>query len=248
MYKRQEPINDQDSAKNNESNEILSKNDERSGSNDARNAKNKLNFLLTNARSSAPKLDSFIENFQERDIDLCVVSETWLDDGQSGLLQDDGLDLHLGEGISSFHCGRPVGRRGGGVGIFYRSNRVKAVEITPKNNPHEICAVLASLRGTSRKIIVIGAYLTTALTTEQAEVFLEYVNDMIHSFKARYSDPFFIVAGDWNKADTEIAFDDFQSIQEVLTPPTRGDENLDIVFMNMSRSVKSVEVCPPPHS
>ena len=37
----------------------------------------------------------------------------------------------------------------------------------------------------------------------------------------------------------------FQSIQEVLTPPTRGDENLDIVFTNMSRSVTSVEVCPP---
>ena len=39
---------------------------------------NSFNFLLTNARSLAPKIDSFVENFNERDIDLCVVTETWL--------------------------------------------------------------------------------------------------------------------------------------------------------------------------
>ena len=109
---------------------------------------NKFNFLLTNARSLAPKIDSFVENFEERNIDLCVVTETWCHDGV-GLLEDDGVDLRLGEGISSFHCGRSAERRGGGVGIFFRESRIKACEITPKDNPHEICAVLCSLRGLS---------------------------------------------------------------------------------------------------
>ena len=118
-------------------------------------SQNKFNFLLTNARSLAPKIDSFIENFEERDVDLCVVTETWLNTA-SGLLEDEGVDLCLGEGISFFHCGRPVGRRGGGVGVFFRSSRIKAVDITPKDNPHEVCAVLCSLRGTSRKIICLS--------------------------------------------------------------------------------------------
>ena len=123
---------------------------------------NKFSFIITNARSLAPKIDSLIENFNERDADLCVVTETWLNE-ESGLLADDALDLDLGEGITTFHCGRPPGRRGGGVGIFTRNSRVKAIDITPRGNPHEICAVLCSLRGTSRKIICIGAYLTLSL-------------------------------------------------------------------------------------
>ena len=181
-----------------EENEIMNNQDgnESSSSNDNdRVHVNKFTFLLTNARSLAPKIDSLIENFSERDVDLCVVTETWLND-ESGLLEDEGVDLSLGEGISTFHCGRPVGRRGGGVGIYTRNSRIKAVDITPKDNVHELCAVLCSLRGTSRKIICIGAYLTTALDVAQAEVFLECVNDMVHAFKGRYSDPYIIVAGD----------------------------------------------------
>ena len=49
----------------------------------------------------------------------CVVTETWMN-SESYLCQDDGLDLDLGEGISFFHCGRVVGRRGGGVVFFQK--------------------------------------------------------------------------------------------------------------------------------
>ena len=56
---------------------------------------NRFNFLLTNARSLTPKVDSFIENFQERDIDLCVVTETWLHEEQ-GIFMDDGVALDVG--------------------------------------------------------------------------------------------------------------------------------------------------------
>ena len=116
----------------------------------------------------APKIDSFIENFNERDVNIGVI--TWLHDG-TGVLEEDGLDLLMGEGIMSFHCGRPAERRGGGIGIFVRDSRVKAVNITPKDNTHEICAVLCSSFGTARKITVLGCYHTTALDEEQSGVF-----------------------------------------------------------------------------
>ena len=113
---------------------------------------------------------------------------------------------------------------------------MKVLDITPRNNPHELCSVICSLHGTSRKIICIGAYLTTALDQASAEIFLEYFNDLLHSHKAKYRDPHIIVAGDWNKANTGIALDDFLSVREVPTPPTRGDEFLDLIFTNMSQS------------
>ena len=51
--------------------------------------------------------------------------------------------------------------------------------------------------------------------------------------QAKYNDPIIIVAGDWNKADVDIAFDDFATIEAVPTPPRRGDETLDTVFCNV---------------
>ena len=50
---------------------------------DERTPKNIFRFLLTNARSLAPKIDSFIENFHERDINLCIATETWLAEGSA---------------------------------------------------------------------------------------------------------------------------------------------------------------------
>ena len=38
------------------------------------------------------------------------------------------------------------------------------------------------------------------------------------------------MAGDWNKFDTTTAFKDFPFLHPIDTPPTRGDEVLDIIF------------------
>ena len=48
----------------------------------------------------------------------------------------------------------------------------------------------------------------------QAEIYLEYVNDLLHSYKSKYRDLYVIVAGDWNRAETRIIFDDFAEIHE----------------------------------
>ena len=42
-----------------------------------------------------------------------------------------------------------------------------------------------------------------------------------------------------------MAFGDFVNLTAIPTPPTRGDEILDIVFTNMSGAVVETEVCPP---
>ena len=76
-------------------------------------------------------------------------------------------------------------------------------------------------------------------------MYLEYINDLVHAFKAKYSDPYILFVGDWNQADTSIAFEDFPFLQAIPTPPRRGDEVLEIVFTNISRSVVNTEVCPP---
>ena len=71
------------------------------------------------------------------------------------------------------------------------------------------------------------------------------MNDLVHLFKGKYNDPHVIVSSDWNRADTDIAFQDFPFLQEIHTLPTRGDDTLDTAFTNMSRSITEVNVGPP---
>ena len=130
------------------------------------------------------------------------------------------------------------------MGIFYRQTKMKVVDITPKSTS-EICAALCTIRNCSRKIICIAACHTTALDEEASQLFLEEINDMIHLFKSKYVDPVIIMAGDWNQADTGIALEDFPSIVQIMSAPTRGDELLDITFTNVPSAVTLVEVCMP---
>ena len=82
-----EEINNDESLSAGENNEVDINNDVNDTTSDGQEKINNFNFILTNARSLAPKIDSFLENFNERDIDLAVVTETWLYEG-SGLLND----------------------------------------------------------------------------------------------------------------------------------------------------------------
>ena len=100
-----------------------------------------------------------------------------------GILLDGDVVLSLGEGIGIVHGGRPMGMRGGGVGIFYQRLKMKVVDITPAGLQDEICVSLCSVRGTSRKMVCVGAYLTMALSDEELALFLEKMNDGIQQIK-----------------------------------------------------------------
>ena len=58
---------------------------------------------------------------------------------------DDATPLVLGKGIGAIHRGRPAGRRGRGVGIFFKKSKMKVLYITPKSSS-EIVAALCSVR------------------------------------------------------------------------------------------------------
>ena len=59
-----------------------------------------INIINTNARSLCPKIDSLIDCFEELDVTLGVVTETWLADGDS--LDRDIQDLAKGAGPVSY--------------------------------------------------------------------------------------------------------------------------------------------------
>ena len=76
-------------------------------------------------------------------------------------------------------------------------------------------------------------------------MFLDYINDLVHLYKGKYGDPFFMIAGDWNRSDIDEYLEDFPFLQKIVTPPTCSDKVLDIIYTNMGRSLVEMEVFPP---
>ena len=84
--------------------------------------KNSLTLINTNARSLCPKFDSLIDCYEELQVDLGIITETWFKDGPD---LDRGLsDLELGAGISSIVLNREAnqatGVAHGGVAVMYK--------------------------------------------------------------------------------------------------------------------------------
>ena len=210
--------------------------------------KNELTIINTNARSLTPKIDSLLDCFSELEVDIAIVTETWLRDGPA--LTQDLRDLELGADVLTLTKNRDphptTGVCHGGVAIIYkkRIGRFKEIEI---DNPekYEVLVSVGTLIGTSRKLVVVGAYLPPNYSTARGSGCIDFVESLLVDLKQRYRDPFIVVAGDFNQWGIDQAFVEFPDIRETAVGPTRGDRSIDRFFSNMSRSVTAAGTVPP---
>ena len=112
--------------------------------NNEKNRKNKFTFALTNARSLGPKIKSLIDYFEELEIAIALITETWLVGGRE--LEQNVADLELGENLSIINKNR-CDRRGGGVAIVYDRAKCKLGEYKIQGNGWEIIAAIGTLTG-----------------------------------------------------------------------------------------------------
>ena len=98
---------------------------------------NEIKFLLTNARSLSPKINSFVDCVDMVGADITVVTESWLADGTQ--LEEDLRELEYGTDLCVVHKNRPVrpsSRRrtaGGGVAIIYNKTCLLYTSPSPRD-------------------------------------------------------------------------------------------------------------------
>ena len=131
------------------------------------------------------------------------------------------------------------------VRFIYTGNKVNSIKAFNKKrirlNEHKIrrgnskivCAV-EKLQGISRKVVVLGVYLPPKTRSQRVKETMEHINNVIGQLKRDMNDPIFIIGGDFNKFETEDAVADYPDLQEIITPPTRGDNRLDLIFTNIN--------------
>ena len=176
----------------------------------------------------------------ETDARIAVVTETWLEDGPS--LDEDVADLSAGAGLGLITKNRrnkaANGVTYGGVAVLWQEGQCTLREVCFKNpEEYEILVCAGSIKGHSRKICVVACYLPPNYLKVKAQAALDYLVDVVVELKRRFTDPYIVVAGDFNQWKAGEALLDFQDIKEVDVGPTRGDRKIDRLFVNFGRSI-----------
>ena len=198
----------------------------------------KINIIIANTRSLKPKTESLLDCINELDSDFALLTDTWLHDEQVEKLQQD---LSLGSGLGLLALNRKPGNNGvsyGGVAIAWRETVGKLTQITVKNrDDYEVLAAAVSLKGHSRKLVLVVCYVLPGYSRERGRGAMDYVESVVIELKRRFQDPFVLIGGDFNHWKIDAALENFADIKEIDVGPTRGRRSIDRLFTNMSRSV-----------
>ena len=189
-----------------------------------------------NARSLQPKLESFIDCFNNSEASVGVVTETWLDGEpiEEELSEEHGIGF-----ISRNRTQRATNDvRYGGVAVAWRESHasLKRLDI---NNPEdkEVLVATGKINGHIRKMVVLACYLPPGYSKKRGEGALDFINETIVSLKQKCTDPYIIIAGDFNQWQVADPLLDFPDIREAAVGPTRGTMEIDKIFTNLSRSI-----------
>ena len=203
-------------------------------------------IINTNARSLCPKVNSFIDCFNELDAQLAIVTETWF--GDSPRLEQDLDDLLHATGIAMLTKNRaPVGGVSyGGVAIAYRAASVQLQDLRyPNPDCFETIMAAGSMRGHSRKLVVIVAYMPPGDPVQRGRSCLKHISEMVSEAKRRFSEPMIVLSGDFNQWTIGKSLEDYVDLVKVDVGPTRGSRSIDRIFVNFGSAVVSKGTVPP---
>ena len=104
---------------------------------------------------------------------------------------------------------------------------------------------MANLRGSTRKLVVVAAYVPPNYPVPRARQCLEYIENLVIEIRRTYRDPYLVVAGDFNQWDIGDALAEFQDLKEVHIGSTWGDRAINRLFCNMHRGISASGMVPP---
>jgi len=180
--------------------------------------------LLTNIRSIQYKVDELSAVMNNNNVDICCVTETWLDPNiPTETVDIDGYILHRRD--------RSDGRQGGGVAAYVRSS----LNCTQLNIEHENLEVLWLLyrgqrmpRTVSHILIGIVYHPPGAESTAMTD----HLVDTTDSILKQHPHAGVIILGDVNHLHDKVLRD--YPLKQTVKSATRGNALLDKIYSNIS--------------
>ena len=205
-------------------------------------------FLLSNARSLAPKITSLIDCMSELRCDFAMITETWFRGGKK--LDAELSDINEATGIKIVCKNRPTknrkGATGGGVAIAFNSERCNLKRRAVKSK-HEIVCVVGKVGKIERQFAVYSIYVPPSTRAGDFAQLCEELAASIGEIQCSLKDPVIIVGGDFNNRDLSAAFESVDNMRVIRSGPTRGASTLDLIFTNSTEALMSdcAEIYPP---
>ena len=200
---------------------------------------NTINYCYTNARSLPPKLDSLIRVFDNFDLHFATVSETWMCIKR---YKKNAENLESRDNLCIIKKSRKS--RGGGVAIIFNKNKINLSQVKIRGNDFEIVGAIGRTSEDARKVLILSVYYPPQLKKEKIDRMNQCISDTID--KQKESFPFLqvILCGDFNKKDYLAILTDHPDLQVLDTPPTRGNEILDLCIHSLSGEISVKKIAP----
>ena len=199
----------------------------------------KTNFTVINcnARSLCPKLDSLIDCMTETEAVVAFVTETWMEEGDLEEMEDRVRNAGYGMASKERKVAAVNGVTYGGVAIFWDESRSNFKRLTYSVEDWEILICVGKVKGHSRQMVLMACYLPPGYTRVQGDAAMTKISDIVVDMKRKYTDPFIVLAGDYNQWKIEDNLLDFPDIKETEVGATRNGKQIDRFFTNMTRSI-----------
>ena len=131
------------------------------------------------------------------------------------------------------------------MGIVFRNCKIKLKPFCFRREGCEIVAARGRIDRVHHPIYTICVYIPPRITKCRLDTYKEVIHDLLSKIKAEERDPYVIIAGDINKHNINDSIEDFLDIQLIPSPPTRGNECLDLIYTNAVDAVRRCDGGPP---
>lgn len=141
-----------------------------------------------NARSLGPKLQSLIDCMEEKEAGLCVVTETWFKEGRK--LDEDSEWMRETAGLGMISRCRRAQENGvayGGVSLIWGDSLFSMRRVRMANpEDFEVVVGAGSLRGHTRKVLLVGCYVPLNYDRRWGMKCMEYILDVLIELKRHF--------------------------------------------------------------
>ena len=184
-------------------------------------------FFLSNAQSLPNKMDELQYVLQHNNVDIAVITESWLKAEQEETCQ-------LPE-YKSYNKNRQE-KDGGGVSVLIK-NDIPCSVIQVDTSNLEIIWISARpvwLPRSISTIIIAAVYFPPKATADTRNRLTKHIVTTAQMLQSKYTNPAFAIMGDLNQypvAEVTKAL----SLKQVVKIPTRGKNTLDKILTNMHK-------------
>ena len=189
-----------------------------------------------NMRSLLPKLDYFVEDFEERDIGLSFLTEIW-EKSCNKKHQNKLQEMFEMKGILYISTPRPGLKRGGGVAIAADPSRFSLSKFNVPN-PHLLEVSWGLLKpkqvtGPISKIICCAFY--SPPYSKKKTKLIEHIASTLQDLLLDHPGAGVVIAGDRNDLSVERLISMESTLRQIVRIPTHGRKVLDVVLTNIWR-------------